>query len=101
MANKSSSTSSIIINDEVIIEDKKELTMDEAFGPIIHKKEDTKVELYESTESQRKYLELYGTKSNAIRELSKLNMSTGDISRALNIRYQHVRNVLNQKLKKS
>lgn len=34
------------------------------------------------------------TKSSKIRYLSSCKMSTGDISRVLGIRYQHVRNVL-------
>ncbi len=41
------------------------------------------------------------TKSAVIRYLSSQGVSRGDISRILNIRYQHVRNVLTQPLKKS
>jgi hypothetical protein len=40
------------------------------------------------------------TTSARIRYLHANGMSKGDISRALNIRYQHVRNVLLQPLKK-
>ena len=36
----------------------------------------------------------YKSKSDAIRQLTKDGMSRGDISRYMNIRYQHVRNVL-------
>lgn len=40
------------------------------------------------------------TKSFKIRTLSSMNMSRGQISKILNIRYQHVRNVLITPLKK-
>lgn len=40
------------------------------------------------------------TKSGKIRAMSADGMSRGEISRALNIRYQHVRNVLVTPLKK-
>ena len=42
----------------------------------------------------KKELENLGTKSAKIRYLDKKGFSRGDISRILNIRYQHVRNVL-------
>jgi hypothetical protein len=42
----------------------------------------------------------FGSKSNAIRELSALGHKCGPISRALNILYQHARNVLNRPLKR-
>ncbi len=45
------------------------------------------------TAELRKYENL-PTKSAKIRAMSKDGMSRGDISRALQIRYQHVRNVL-------
>lgn len=41
------------------------------------------------------------SKSAVIRYLSSQGMSRGDISRFVGIRYQHVRNVLTQPLKKS
>lgn len=40
-----------------------------------------------------------GTKSAAIRAMAAGGMKTGEISRALNIRYQHARNVLQRPLK--
>lgn len=43
----------------------------------------------------------YGNKSKAIRGLYAEGYEKGDISRALDIRYQHVRNVLLNPLKKS
>jgi hypothetical protein len=43
----------------------------------------------------------YGNKSKAIRGLHAEGYEKGDIARALDIRYQHVRNVLSQPLKKS
>jgi hypothetical protein len=42
----------------------------------------------------------YGNKSKAIRGLSTLGHKCGPISRALNIRFQHARNVLNKPLKR-
>ena len=42
----------------------------------------------------------YGSKSNAIRGLSALGHKCGPISRALNILFQHARNVLNRPLKR-
>lgn len=41
-----------------------------------------------------------GTKSAAIRRLNEQNHSRGDIAKMLNIRYQHVRNVLITPIKK-
>lgn len=41
-----------------------------------------------------------GTKSAVIRELSAQGYKRADIAKMLNIRYQHVRNVLTQPLKK-
>ena len=46
------------------------------------------------------YIKTKGTKSAAIRALSAEGMSKGDISRYLEIRFQHVRNVLVTPLKK-
>jgi hypothetical protein len=46
-------------------------------------------------------MSVHKTKSSVIRYLSSQGMSRGDISRFMNIRYQHVRNVLTQPLKKS
>lgn len=42
----------------------------------------------------------FGNKSKAIRGLSALGHKCGPISRALNIRFQHARNVLNKPLKR-
>jgi uncharacterized protein YoaH (UPF0181 family) len=42
-----------------------------------------------------------GSKSAVIRKLHADGMSTGDISRFMEIRFQHVRNVLTNPLKKS
>ena len=47
----------------------------------------------------RKALDEISTTSGKIRYLDKKGLSRGDISRVLNIRYQHVRNVLTQPLK--
>jgi DNA invertase Pin-like site-specific DNA recombinase len=58
-----------------------------------------KVELYTPTETSKDLLGKYGNKSQAIRALHKQGMKTADIARNLNIRYQHVRNVLNQVVK--
>jgi len=46
------------------------------------------------TKSQISTIDSLPTKSAKIRFLDSLEMSRGDISRYLNIRYQHVRNVL-------
>jgi predicted ArsR family transcriptional regulator len=45
-------------------------------------------------------LKQHGTKSAVIRYLASQGVSRGDISRILGIRYQHVRNVLTQPLKR-
>lgn len=45
-------------------------------------------------------IEHFGSKSKAIRGLSALGHKCGPISRALNIRFQHARNVLNKPLKR-
>lgn len=45
-------------------------------------------------------LSQYKTKSEAIRALAASGMSRGDIAKTMNIRYQHVRNVLVTPLKK-
>lgn len=42
----------------------------------------------------------FGTKSNAIRALSASGKPKGEIAKILGIRYQHVRNVLAQPLKR-
>ena len=42
----------------------------------------------------------YGNKSNAIRALGAMGAKSGPISRALNIRFQHARNVLAKPLKR-
>lgn len=46
-------------------------------------------------------IETYKTKSAAIRYLDSEKVSRGDIARIMNIRYQHVKNVLDQELKRS
>jgi hypothetical protein len=50
--------------------------------------------------SGAEYIKSKGTKSAAIRALAADGMSKGDISRFLEIRFQHVRNVLVTPLKK-
>jgi hypothetical protein len=42
----------------------------------------------------------HGNKSNAIRAMSAQGMTRAQIAKALNIRYQHVNNVLHQVLKR-
>jgi hypothetical protein len=44
---------------------------------------------------------LRGNVSNVIRELSSIGFTRGQISKMLNKRYQHVRNVLIEPLKKN
>jgi DNA-binding NarL/FixJ family response regulator len=55
---------------------------------------------YSPIKSQVEALTKYGTKSSAIRALKEEGRSTSEIADMLNIRYQHVRNVLNQIVKK-
>ena len=43
----------------------------------------------------------YGTKAHAIRELHSRGYPTADIARAMGVIYQHVRNVVNRKLKRN
>jgi len=43
----------------------------------------------------------YGNKSNAIRGLAALGLKAGPISKLLDIRYQHARNVLQRPLKRN
>lgn len=45
-------------------------------------------------------LSYYSTKSEAIRDLAAMKISRGQIAELLDIRYQHVRNVLTKPLKK-
>jgi predicted ArsR family transcriptional regulator len=45
-------------------------------------------------------LKVHSTKSAVIRYLASQGVSRGDIARILGIRYQHVRNVLTQPLKR-
>lgn len=45
-------------------------------------------------------LTYYVTKSEAIRDLASKGISRGQIAQLLDIRYQHVRNVLTKPLKK-
>lgn len=68
------------------------LTFDDEFGPVIHPApaDDT----YEALMSK------YKTKSAVIRHLDSLGWKRGKIASFMNIRYQHVRNVLTQPLKK-
>lgn len=46
------------------------------------------------------FIKKHGTKSGAIRALAAEGKSRGDIAKMLNIRYQHVRNVLITPVKK-
>lgn len=52
----------------------------------------TKQEISKMTKLQ--IIEAFGNKSKAIRALDKQGFSRGEISKLLEIRYQHVRNVL-------
>jgi|SRR5256885_2110729 len=45
-------------------------------------------------------IKAYGNKSNAIRGLASLGLKTGPISKLLDIRFQHARNVLTRPLKR-
>ncbi len=60
--------------------------------------EQTLDELLKLTEEA--LVQKYGNKSNAIRALGALGAKSGPISRALNIRFQHARNVLAKPLKR-
>jgi energy-converting hydrogenase Eha subunit F len=55
---------------------------------------------YTPTEESVGLIAKYGNKSQAIRALNKEGYSRSQIANMLNIRYQHVRNVLGQELKK-
>jgi len=46
------------------------------------------------TKDEMTVIDAMQTKSNKIRKLFELGMKRGDIARKLEIRYQHVRNVL-------
>jgi hypothetical protein len=61
---------------------------------------DLKIEATMMALGEKALIEIYGNKSNAIRGLSVLGHKNGPISRALNIRFQHVRNVLLKPLKR-
>jgi hypothetical protein len=83
----------LLHDDEVItasrVEDQPAIT--EVVAPTMAPKiEGTQVEL----------IAKYGNKSGAIRALNSQGFKTADIARALDIRYQHVRNVLTQPLKR-
>jgi DNA-binding NarL/FixJ family response regulator len=58
------------------------------------------IKLYDQTEKSIELINKYGNKSKAIRELSKEGKTNSEIAKLLNIRYQHVRNVLNTIVKK-
>lgn len=47
-----------------------------------------------------KYIAELGTKSAAIRKLTEQGKTRGEVAKLLNIRYQHVRNVLITPVKK-
>lgn len=47
-----------------------------------------------STKTSAELITFYGNKSKAIRALNQLEFTRSEISKLLNIRYQHVRNVL-------
>lgn len=53
-----------------------------------------------ATMTKAQILEVYGTKSNAIRAMAALGIKAGPISKKLEIRYQHARNVLSRPLKR-
>jgi predicted xylose isomerase-like sugar epimerase len=73
------------------------------FGPIVTttkvttKKEDLRD--YQKTPEVNGLIEKYGDKSKAIRALHQEGYKNGQIADMLRIRFQHVRNVLNQKTK--
>lgn len=75
-----------VINEEIVNEE------------IVVENEENTVDV--STMSLEGVLKLYGTKSNAIRNLYSNSFTKSEIAKILRIRYQHVRNVLNQPLKK-
>lgn len=50
--------------------------------------------------SSDEIVKLYSTKSNAIRGLGQKGVKPAEIAKALNIRYQHARNVLGRELKR-
>jgi hypothetical protein len=76
-----------------------------AFGPLVPatqkvptpKKEE--VRDYQRTPEVNGLLEKYGDKSKAIRGLAAEGYKNGQIADMLRIRFQHVRNVLNQRVK--
>jgi transposase-like protein len=55
----------------------------------------------DTTYNLDRLMEQHKTKSAVIRYLAGQGMSRGDIARFMGIRYQHVRNVLTQPLKKA
>lgn len=61
--------------------------------------EETTVEAVEQKHDVAMLMSTYKTKSGVIRYLDSQQMKRGDIAKLLNIRYQHVRNVLTQPLK--
>jgi hypothetical protein len=50
--------------------------------------------------SSQELIDLFKNKSNAIRYLASYEFTKSEIAKMLNLRYQHVRNVLLQKLNK-
>ena len=61
----------------------------------------TKTQKIESIENEyEKLKKVHDTKSGIIRALDALGFKRADIARVMNIRYQHVRNVLITPLKK-
>lgn len=52
------------------------------------------------TMTPEELIALYGNKSNAIRALSANGKTRSEVAKLLNIRYQHVNNVLGQVLKR-
>jgi hypothetical protein len=84
----------LLHDDEVITEthaeDQQAATTEVVAPTMAPKIEGTQVEL----------IAKYGNKSGAIRALNSQGFKTADIARALDIRYQHVRNVLTQPLKR-
>lgn len=89
------------IKNEVVITTNDVVTINhlDVFGPIVHPTTSKKRD-YSMNEVNTSLLSKYGTKSDAIRGLLEEGHSISTIADLLNIRYQHVRNVSKQELKR-
>jgi DNA-binding NarL/FixJ family response regulator len=70
------------------------------FGPIAITTSNKSTRDYTPTKTSIELLSTHTNKSTAIRYLKEEGKTTSEIADLLNIRYQHVRNVLNQIIKK-